>query len=66
MGFLFQSLLRMAKGMGFSPTFNMSHDEAKEWLDTGIEVMRMIRDGDSNSNDDRARRVYSDLFSDPT
>lgn len=60
------SLLRMAKGMGMSPSFDMPEEEAYAWLTTGMEVMRMIRDGDSETNDDRARKVYADLFSGPT
>ena len=62
------SVLRLAKGMGFNinPSerlASMEPDDAYGWLTTGIEVMRMIRDGDSNTNDDRARSVYRELTS---
>ena len=63
MGALVSSALRMAKAMGMTPSFDMPEEEAYSWLTTGIEVMRMIRDGDSETNDDRARKVYQDLFS---
>lgn len=62
MGLLVSSALRMAKAMGMTPNFDMEDAEAYAWLTTGMEVMRMIRDGDARTNDDRARQVYSDLF----
>lgn len=49
--------------MGFWPDFNdMDEDNAYELLTTGSEVMRMIRDGDSNSKDERARAIYGKLI----
>jgi hypothetical protein len=40
-----------------------SEAEIHEWLTTSMEVMRMMRDGDNNSNDDRASRIYRELTS---
>lgn len=31
-------------------------------LDTGIELLGMIRDGDPNSEDPKAREIYNELF----
>lgn len=53
----------MAKGFGLWPDFaTMDADNAYELLTTGSEIMRMIRDGDSNSDDERARTVYGKLL----
>ena len=57
------SLLRMAKGFGLWPNFEtMDADNAYSLLTTGSEIMRMIRDGDPNSTDERARTVYGKLL----
>ena len=57
------SLLRMAKSFGFWPDFEtMDENNAYELLTTGSEVMRMIRDGDSHSSDERARAIYGKLI----
>lgn len=51
--------------MGMVPKFeNIDEQEAYEMLTTAGEVIRMVRDGDSNSEDERARSIYGKLFTD--
>jgi hypothetical protein len=53
----------MVKGSGMVPDFkDMDEDTAYAMLTTGSEVMRMLRDGDSNSTDERARSIYAKLL----
>ena len=54
----------MSRGLGFTvPQFeDISEEEATSLLDTGIELMGMIRDGDSESDDYRARELYRRLI----
>ena len=62
-GVLVQGLLRMVKGAGFYPDFDeMNEDEATNLLTAGSELMRMIRDGDPNSTNELAARVYGKLI----
>lgn len=61
---MLSSLLRMSQGMGFSiPDLNSyTEEELEDLLDTGIELLGMIRDGDSNTDDPRAREIYQHFF----
>lgn len=54
----------MSQGMGFSiPDLNSyTEEELEDLLDTGIELLGMIRDGDSNTDDPRAREIYQHFF----
>ena len=57
------SLLLIAKAGGFNPKFDdLNEAEAKQMLTTGIEVLRMIRNNNPNSEDKRARDIYSTLI----
>ena len=59
------SALRMLRGAGLFPsTFNVSvtEDEARDALTIGIEVLRMVRDGDEEADNDDARRIYREYF----
>lgn len=40
---------------------NMDEDTAYNMLTTGSEVLRMIRDGDPNTSDERARAIFAKL-----
>ena len=61
---MLSSLLRMSQGLGFSiPDFNnYTEEELGDLIDTGIEVLGMVRDGDSESDDPRAREIYQHFF----
>jgi hypothetical protein len=54
----------MSQGLGFTvPRFeDYTEEECISLIDTGIELLGMIRDGDSNSDDIRARELYRNLF----
>lgn len=53
----------MGRGMGLVPSFdNIDDDEAYDMLTTGMEVMRMVRDGDGETIDPRARGIYERIF----
>lgn len=61
---MLSSVLRMTSGLGFNlPKLDdYSEDELVSLMDTGIELLGMIRDGDSNTDDPRAREIYQHLF----
>lgn len=53
----------MARSMGVVPDFNdIDESHAHSLLTTGSEVMRMLRDGDGDSTDERARSIYASLI----
>lgn len=55
-------MFQLAKGAGFLPNFReISDDDAHGMLTTLMELVRMIRDGDPNSLDERAEKMYRDL-----
>lgn len=59
---MISSVLRLVKASGFWPDFEtMEPESAYNMLTTGSEVMRMIRDGDPDSDDERARTIYGNL-----
>jgi hypothetical protein len=39
-----------------------TEEELENMLDTGIELLGMIRDGDPNTDDSEARAIYQELF----
>jgi hypothetical protein len=61
---MLSSVLRMTSGLGFSiPDINeYSEEELISLLDTGIELLGMIRDGDTDTDDPRAREIYRQLI----
>lgn len=61
---MLSSVLRMTAGLGFNlPNLDTySEEELESLMDTGIELLGMIRDGDSNTDDPRAREIYQHLF----
>jgi len=56
----------MLAGAGVLPsTFDpddLTEAKVTELLDTGIEVLRMIKEGDSDSGDSTARELYRNFF----
>lgn len=56
----------MLAGAGVLPSTyeasDFTEDKVDELLTTGIEVLRMIKEGDSQSADDTARTLYRDFF----
>lgn len=57
------NMLSLGQAAGLVPDFEKySEAEISSLLTTGTEVLRMIRDGDPNSYDPRAERVYAGLF----
>lgn len=43
-------------------SFELDEDQAEELLSDGMELLRMIRDGDAGSDNERARDIYERLF----
>jgi hypothetical protein len=61
-GPLVGSLLQLAKGAGILPKFeDLDEAETHAMLTSLMELIRMIRDGDPDTFDDRAREIYADL-----
>ena len=64
-GRVLSSSLLLLRGVGIVPKFDdLDSVTVNSMLDTAIETLRMVRDGDSESNDPRAREVYRKLFTD--
>lgn len=59
------SAVRIMKAANLIPqgfSFQLSEDEAEELLTVGMEILRMIKDGDDGSDDERARELYERFF----
>lgn len=55
-------MLQLVKAAGFLPNFSELNEEQSYSMMTSLmELVRMIRDGDSESFDDVARNLYSQL-----
>lgn len=53
----------MVHSAGLIPDFDdLDEEAAYSLLTTGSEVLRMLRDGDPNSGDERARTIYGTLL----
>ena len=56
----------VARAGGFNPSTSLFADkdpeELSQMLTTGIEVLRMIRDDDMESEDGKARSIVETLF----
>ena len=63
-GRLITPLLRLASGLGAPTTFRVDKSDAeiRTMIDTGIEVLSMLRDNDPTSDDPTAVVVYAELF----
>lgn len=53
------SMLQLVKSAGFLPRFDdIEEDDAKDYLDTLMEFLRMVRDNDPNSDNEKAQRLW--------
>lgn len=53
------SMLQLVKAAGFLPRFDdIGEDDAKDYINTMMEFLRMVRDNDPNSEDPRAARLW--------
>jgi hypothetical protein len=41
---------------------DITEEQVTEFLDTGMEILRMIKEGDPQSDDGTARELYDDFF----
>lgn len=59
---LVNSLLQLLKAGGLLPNFEeLNDEETYKRLTTLMELVRMIRDGDTTSFDEDAQRMYAQL-----
>jgi hypothetical protein len=56
---LVRSLLQLSKGMGFSPDFsNMDAGQLRNTLEAGREIIRMLLENDSNTDNELAATLW--------
>lgn len=58
-------MLQLVKAGGFLPNFDdLNEDEAREYMTTLMEFIRMVRDNDPNSDNERAQHLWDMVSSD--